>query len=248
MEKTFPYKLGDGSIPQANFGLIVLQPDETIEHDMRRLLPGSEVGIYTSRVPSASNVSTESLAQMEPTLSGAAELLPPQMNFDVVGYGCTSGTSVIGPKNISNLISCACRVRYVTEPVSALIAACGFLGVRKVAILSPYVSNVSQMLRSTLTKKGLQMVVLGSFNEGNEANVARITEKSIKEAALTLVKDSQAEAIFLSCTNLKTLNIINEIEVEANIPVLSSNQVLAWHMALLAAKTNFSERIGRLMA
>ena len=248
MEQTFPYELGKTVGAKANFGLIVLQSDETIEHDMRRLLPSLEVGIYTSRVPSDSNVSTESLAQMEPILSSATELFPSKMNFDVVGYGCTSGTSVIGPENISKLIRNACRVKYVTEPVSALIAACGFLGVRKIAFLSPYVANVSQTLRSILTKKGLEMAVCGSFNEGNEANVARISGQSIKEAAVALVQDSQAEAIFLSCTNLQTLNVINEIELECDVPVLSSNQVLAWHMALLAEKTDFSERVGKLMA
>jgi maleate isomerase len=248
LEQTFSYELGKTVGAKANFGLIVLQSDETIEYELRRLLPSAEVGIYTSRVPSGSDVSTESLVQMETTLSGAAELLPPPINFDVVGYGCTSGTSVIGPDNIAKLINYGCSVKHVTEPVSALIAACRALGVRKIAFLSPYVIEVSQTLRMLLAKNGLQTVVFGSFNEGNEAKVARITGQSITDAALSLVKGSHADAIFLSCTNLQTLNVIEEIEAECNLPVLSSNQVLAWHMSVLAQQTDFLERVGKLMA
>lgn len=248
MEKIYPYELGKTVGIKANFGLIALQSDETIEHDMRRLLPGPEVGVYTSRVPSGVNVSTESLSQMETTLSYAATLLPPPMDFDVVAYGCTSGTSVLGPENIAKLIGRGCRVKCVTEPVSSLIAASREINVNKIAFLSPYVAEVSQTLRSVLAKNGLETVVFGSFNEGNEAKVARITGTSIRAAALALVKDSAAEAIFLSCTNLQTLNVIEQIEAECNLPVLSSNQVLAWHMSVLAGQMNFSERIGQLMA
>jgi maleate isomerase len=248
LELVFPFELGKTVGTKANFGLIALQSDETIEHDLRRLLPGPEVGIYTSRVPSESDVSTESLAQMETTLSAAAKLLPPPMNFDVVGYGCTSGTSVIGSENIAKLIARGCRVNHVTEPVSALIAACRVLGVRKIAFLSPYVADVSQALRRVLAQNGLETTVFGSFDEGNEAKVARIAGHSIKAASLSLVEGSQAEAIFLSCTNLQTLNVIDEIEAQCGLPVLSSNQVLAWHMSVLAEQTDFSERVGRLMA
>ena len=247
LEQIFPYELSKTVGARANFGLIALQSDETIEHDMRRLLPSAEVGVYTSRVPSGTEVSTGSLAQMETTLSGAAELLPPPMNFDVVGYGCTSGTSVIGPNNVAKLIARGCSVKHVTEPVSALIAACRALDVRKIAFLSPYVAEVSQTLRSALALNGLETTVFGSFNESNEAKVARIEPQSIKAAALALVKDTEAEAIFLSCTNLQTLNVIDEIEVECNLPALSSNQVLAWHMAVLAGHTDFSERVGQIM-
>jgi maleate isomerase len=170
------------------------------------------------------------------------------MNFDVVGYGCTSGTSVIGPKNIAKLIARGCSVKHVTEPVSAMIAACRVLDIHKIAFLSPYVAEVSQTLRSVLAQNGLETVGFGSFNESNEAKVARIEPQSIKTAALGLVKDTPAEAIFLSCTNLQTLNVIDEIEAECNLPALSSNQVLAWHMSVLAEQTDFSERVGKLMA
>jgi len=59
--------------------------------------------------------------------------------------------------------------------------------------------------------------------------VARIAPDSIMAAARQAARG--ADAVFLSCTNLRTLDVIDALEAELGIPVLSSNQVLAWHMA-----------------
>ena len=56
MEKQFSYDLGSALGSETSFGLIVLQSDETIEHDMRRLLPSEGAALYTSRVPSGADV------------------------------------------------------------------------------------------------------------------------------------------------------------------------------------------------
>ncbi len=90
MAGPFPYALGQPVGARANMGLITLQADETIEYDMRRLMPQQGVGLYVSRIRSAPDVTSETLAQMEQDLPAAAGLLPDPIDFDVVGYGCTS--------------------------------------------------------------------------------------------------------------------------------------------------------------
>ena len=118
---------------------------------------------------------------------------------------------------------------------------------RKVGFLSPYIEDVSATLRSVLNGNGLEIVTFGSFNEARESNVARITPNSIRQAALDLVTESEAEVLFLSCTNLQTLDIIQDLEDATGIPALSSNLVLGWHMIKLAGR-NFQEpNMGRLM-
>ena len=67
-----------------------------------------------------------------------------------------------------------------------------------------------------------------------DARVARIDPSSLVEAARVLAERSDMDAVFLSCTNLQTLDVIEGLEAELNLPVLSSNQVLGWHMAQLA--------------
>jgi maleate isomerase len=214
-------------------GLIVLQADETLEGDMRAMMP-LETALYVSRVPSGDAVTSDTLAEMATHLTGAAALLPHAARFASIGYGCTSGAAEIGSDRVAGLIRAGADSPHVTNPLSALIAACQHLGVTRLALLSPYVAQVSAKLRDALARDGIETPVFGSFDEAEEAKVVRIDAASIVEAAVDLASQGGAEAIFLSCTNLRTLNVIDEIEGKTGLPCLSSNQVLAWHMAQAA--------------
>ncbi len=239
----FPYQLDD--FQPTTLGLIVLQSDERIESDFRQLTPKG-VQLFVSRVPSALEVSNETLAEMEAHLSAAASVLPRAPDFDVVGYGCTSGTAQIGAATIADRVRSGVETQAVTEPVSALVAACRALGVRQLGILSPYVEPVSKKLRSVLRDGGIETPQFGSFAEPTEEKVARILETSTLEAAWQLAQNGGIDAMFLSCTNLRTLNIIEPLERELGIPVLSSNQVLAWHMLGLAGMAPSDRAPGRI--
>jgi maleate isomerase len=214
-------------------GLVVLQADETIERDMRRLLL-PEVELLVSRVPSGTEVTPDSLHAMQEVLTEAAALLPTGANFSAVGYGCTSGTAQIGAVKIKSLIQDGIKTPHVSEPVSALIAACSALDVKKIGLLSPYIEPVSDRLRQVLAEAGITVTRLTSFNEPVEENVVRISGKSTVEAALKLANHDDCDVVFISCTNLRTLDVIETIEAMTGKPVLSSNQVLAWHLCQLA--------------
>jgi maleate isomerase len=212
-------------------GLVVLQTDETIERDMRRLLGNAP--LYVTRVPSAAEVTSDTLQQMADEISGAAALLPQALQFGAIGYGCTSGTAQIGPDQIASLVNAGAATENVSEPVSALIAACQHLGIKRLAFLSPYIAQVSDRLRGVLGDADIETPVFGSFDEAEEAKVVRINGTSIIDAARDLCADAKVDGLFLSCTNLRTLDVIAPLENELGMPVLSSNLVLAWHMSQL---------------
>ena len=107
----FDYQLERRNAPA--LGLIVLQSDETIEADFRRLMPPAAEWL-TTRVPAAPEVTSETLAQMEDHLTAAAELFPLGMRFGAIGYGCTSGTAQIGVSRVSELISSGAETDAVT--------------------------------------------------------------------------------------------------------------------------------------
>ena len=102
------------------------------------------------------------------------------------------------------------------------------------AFLSPYIEDVSGTLRAVLATGGVKTPVFGSFAEAEEAKVVRISGPSIIAAATDLCHGADVDALFLSCTNLRTMDVIDPLEQAIGMPVLSSNQVLAWHMARLA--------------
>lgn len=238
-----PFDLDAHRAPQ--IGLIVLQTDETIERDMKRLLP-EEVELLVSRVPSGAHVTLESLGAMEAELTHAAHLFPQSAAFAAVGYGCTSGSAQIGVDRVATAIQAEVDTDQITQPVSALINACRHLGVTRIALLSPYIQSVSVKLCAVLEEAGITVSAFASFNESIEEKVVRIAPASIIEAVLKLEATCDVDAVFISCTNLRTLDTINTLEAAMQKPVLTSNQVLAWDLMRIAKVDHKGRNAGTL--
>ena len=226
-------------------GLIVLATDETLEPEMRRMIPDS-APLYHSRIPSAPTVTKETLAAMAGEMTASAALLPASV-LRAVGYGCTSGATVIGPERVASLVGAALPGVPVTEPLSAVIAGLRALGARRLGFLTPYRPEVSAAMRAALEAAGIEIAAFASFEEEREATVARIAEASTLEAALRLAAAPGVEAVFASCTNLRTLGIVEVMEAESGRPFLSSNLALGWRMLSLAGLRPGSGAPGRLM-
>ncbi|MEM8653336.1 MAG: aspartate/glutamate racemase family protein [Pseudomonadota bacterium] len=241
----FPYLLEDD--PRPRLGLIVLRADETIEDDFRRCFPPEQVRLHISRVPSGQTLTPQSIHAMQEALPAAAYLLPRSVAFDVVGYACTSGTNLIGAKQVQTLIQSACSTALVTDPLSATFAAIRTLGLARIGIVSPYTAAIAQDLRAAFERAGIEVPSAVTFGEEIEANVARIAPTSLISAAHEVVRAAKIDGVFLSCTNLRTFGVIDGLEAELGLPVLSSNQVLAWHMAQQAKMGQMNSGVGRLM-
>ncbi len=225
----FPYQLQEDTLPR--LGLIVLQVDETIEQDFRRLFGPDRARLHVSRVPSGAELTPDSIARMEAALPAAAGLLPAPL--DVVGYACTSGTTLIGAQRVRGLVSDHVATGAVTDPLTAALARCRALGLGRIGIVSPYIASVAEPIRAAFERAGIAVPDTLSFGEEVEARVARIAPASIAEAARALARRAALEGIFLSCTNLRTLDILGPLSQELGVPLLSSNQCFAWHMASL---------------
>jgi len=231
----FNFQLSSDEKSSPPMGLIVLQVDETIEGEFREAFRASKNQIFVTRISSGLEVNAKTLTSMEQYITASAKLLPQSREFSVIGYGCTSASAIIGSEKISELIKSGCKTRKVTNPLLAAIEYAKHIGVRKLALLSPYIEEVNTPLRKAFENKGLSTEIFGTFGEGKEEKVARISEKSIAEAAISLGKNTSIEAVFISCTNLRTFNCLEKISDTIKKPVFSSNQSLAWHMKELSA-------------
>ncbi|MCP4206318.1 MAG: Asp/Glu racemase [Shimia sp.] len=244
--ETVPFTLGTPASGQTTLGLIVLKFDETLEQDFRRLFPSRDLSIYTSRVPSDPEVTQDTLLEMSNTLPASAALFPPAARFDVVGYGCTSGTTMIGAAKVAALVKQGVQTPTVTDPLTASIAACKALGITRLGMVTPYVESVSLPVQKAFEAAGIAVPHLVSFGEAGEENVARIDAASVKAAALQ-VGHQDVDAVFLSCTNLQTLDVIDSLEADLDKPVFGSNLALAWHMAKLSGAKLVANAPGRLL-
>lgn len=229
----FAYTLDDGSAAK-RLGIIVLQVDETIESDFRAMFRNVSAGIHVTRIASGDDLTPETIAAMAGRLTASAALLPPVQTFDVIGYACTSAACQLGPDRVTSLVRAGRAARHVSDPLTAAVAALKALEAKRLSIVSPYIDSVAAPLRGAFAANGLEVSASVSFGEQVEANVARIDAASIIEAAEHVARQAPTDAVFLSCTNLRTLGVIDQLEDRLGVPVLSSNQVLAWHMAGLA--------------
>lgn len=248
-----PYRtdpLRNDATAGVRLGLVILQSDEVIEGEFPTLLGpafGTDgIRLHVSRLPSGREVTLETLAAMEEALPTAVGLLPPGVDFDVVGYACTSGATIIGEARVTEAIHRARPEVATTNPLTAAKAALAALGMRRIGFVTPYVAEVSAAMRERLAAVGVETVSFGSFEVVEDGVVARMTPASILEAVITVGEAAPCDGVFVACTNLRAAGIIEEAEQRLGKPVVTSNQALAWHMLRLAGYREPLPARGRL--
>jgi len=255
----------DGFGGRARIGLVVLENDQTVEAELRGLWPDG-VTAFVTRIPMEDQVTPETLLAMEERIPAAAGLLPSTFGFDAIGYGCTSAATLIGEDGVDAAIRRAHPEVPNTNPMAAAVAAMGALGAARIGVVTPYSAEVTAGIVGHLTRKGLAVAVVGSFLEESDSVVARITEESVAAAVIQLVASDQAraepvretgaaragggagglDAVFVSCTSLRAFGIVEDLEADLGIPVVSSNLAFGWHLLRLAGVEDAIPGLGRL--
>lgn len=231
---------------RARFGLIVLQSEQTAEHELAELLRGEGVAVYHARIPNAMQVTPETLRAMEQHLPVAAALLPAAFDFDVIGYCCTSAATLIGEDRVAAILRAIHPRAKTTNPLTACKAAMAALGIRRFALVTPYAPAVTVEMQRNLAEAGFETGAVASFNQTDDFTVARISSQSILDAILVVGQRDSCQAVIVSCTSLRVLPVLAEAEARLGKPVISSNQATAWHMMRLSGLGEGRAGAGRL--
>ncbi len=239
--------LDEGISARARLGLIVLATDYTIEWEWRQIMAGlAGVGLYHARIPNSSQITPETLRAMEGQIAATARLLLPGSPFEVVAYGCTSASMVIGEEKVMDLIREVRPEAKTTTPVTAARAAFQALGMRRIALLTPYIQEINDMMRGYFEGRGVPVPVMGSYNIIDDIAVARLSAESLKSAALELGRHDSVDGVFVACTSIRLANVVEELEQALGKPVTSSNHAMAWHTLRLAGIGESIPGYGRL--
>ena len=97
-----------------------------------------------------------------------------------------------------------------------------------------------------LLKKNINVVSFSTFNLDLDIDFARIDPKYLSEI-LTNLNINDADALFVSCTALPALEILEEVEKKINKPVFSSNQTLIWDTIRSVGYKSSIEGYGKLL-
>ncbi len=231
---------------RARIGIVVLATDYTVEHEFRRIIKMPGVDFYHARICNSPSVTPESLAAMEPLLTDTAELILPGDELDVLAFGCTSASMVMGEEVVSARLRAAKPTARTTNPITAAFAAFEALRAKRIAVLTPYRRDVNEIVRNYFLSHGYQVPVFGSFNEEHDPTAAAIDADSLRNAVEVITKDRELDAVFVSCTSIRLAEAVVDIEADCGIPATSSNHAMAWHCLRLAGIQDTLPDLGRL--
>ncbi|MGB1254453.1 MAG: maleate cis-trans isomerase family protein [Thiolinea sp.] len=227
-------------------GLLVLSNDYVIERDFINMRPSDEVALFTSRMLFSPDCSIETLQQTGPRITDATSLLIPDGRLDVVAYGCTSGTAVLGFEGVQANIHKARPGVHCVTPLTASLAALDRFNAERLAVLTPYIDDINTQLANYLNSQGKTITAFNSFKLADTEAMAKLSSESIYQAALAADTDT-AEALFISCTAIRAVDVVERIEQKLGKPVVTAVQALFWQSLQLAGFTGRIEGYGRLL-
>lgn len=228
-------------------GLIVLATDHTSEADYARMVAGEGIGVYAARIPYANPTTPENLRKMQPDLTRGAGLILPGEELDAICYSCTAASAVIGDQAVEAAIHEAKPGVPVVTPPMAAVRGLTALGARTISVLTPYTVETSRPMRDYFDRAGFEIARFTCLGMEDDREMARISPASLVELAREATA-ADCDALFISCTAVRTAIAAPAIEAAIGKPVVGSNLATAWNVLRLCGDTRARPERGRLMA
>ena len=217
---------------RARIGLIVPANNTVCEPEMAALCPEG-VNTYSTRIPF--EPSLRGLRAMKNDVERASLELSSENISQIIVFCCTVGSLIGGPdydREIIELIERKTATPGITT-TTAVKAALDALKVKKIAVATPYTLEIDRLEASVLEQMGYSVTRMIGYHEHvpPEAFKNEMIGWLLPEVAYQLalkVNGKENEAIFISCTNFRAIEIIQRLEDETGKPVISSNQAAFW--------------------
>jgi maleate isomerase len=210
----------------AQRGIGVVAPfDFALDRELWRWAP-DDVSLYLTRLPFVPvPVTVEmaaALSNQRNVRRATRAVLAPEPH--VVAYACASGSFVDGRRGERQLerSMLAAGAPSATTTSGALLESLGMLGVRRISVVTPYIDSVTDRLLSYLAEGGVEVVA--SVGLGLLSHIWKVGYAEVVNAVCSVDRPA-AEAVFVSCTNVPTYDIIAPLEQMLGKPVLTANQV-----------------------
>ncbi|MEU9134547.1 aspartate/glutamate racemase family protein [Streptomyces sp. NPDC048404] len=216
-----------GPYPQRGVG-VVAPFDFALDRELWRWVP-DDVSLHLTRtpfVPVEVSLHLARLVSEHETLGDAVRALN-AVAPEVVAYACTSGSfvgGVAGERAMCEAMTRAGALPSLTTS-GALLAALEELGARRIALVTPYTVSVTQSLEEYLAEAGITVTERAFM--GLTRHIWKVPYRDVADMARRAARGA-ADALFISCTNLPTYDVIPQMEAELRIPVISANQVTMW--------------------
>lgn len=228
------------------FGLLVPSSNTTMEPEFWKMASGW-MTLHAARMR-LQEITVDALEEMEELMIEAAVRLA-DAGVDVIGYGCTSGSLFRGKdfdKEIEKKIEKETGISAVAT-AKAVIRALDELRIKRVCVATPYSDEINERLERYLEENGISVLNIKGLGIVRNTEVGNLDSRAAYELARQVVLP-ETQGIFISCTNFRTIEMIDTLEEELNVPVLSSNTATLWAMMKEAAVRRRVEGCGKLLS
>ena len=223
---------------RGKIGLIYPAPGIAGEVEFHKMAPEG-VAILTTRMP-LEKVDAEGLIKMGSYTEQAASLLA-QAKPDVIAFCCTTGSLVKGigyDKEIIRRIENHTGIAAITTS-TAVIDSLNTLKVKKIAVATPYPDEVNQREKVFIEDSGFEITAIKGLGVLDPQKMQNVRHEEMYRLAKEVFTEN-ADAIFISCTGIAVIDIIEPLEEDLGRPVITSNQATMW---AALRKINIGERI-----
>ena len=234
-----------GRHARAKIGFVLLATEQTIEDDMFQLRPEG-VGVHFARAAIPDSITVESLTRHAGDLARAAETILPDGSLDVICYACTSGSLVIGEENVFAELRKGAPKAEPTSIITAVLNASRTLGATRVAVATPYLDEINQQEADYMAAAGFEITNIQGLNLEKDSDMIRVRPEFLAEFAAS-VDTPDADALFISCGALRSLDIIEALEQKVGKPIICSNQAMMWDVLRRAGINDRIEGYGSLL-
>jgi maleate isomerase len=213
--------------PNPRIGLITLASDFRIEKDFNNVIHGKEIDLYSNRIHCYNPLTNETLKKMADDITDVTKEILPDQKLDCVAYGCTSGTIAAGYSSIYDKVNLAKPNTKVTTPITSAIKALKKLNINKISVFTPYTDEINQSVAEYFKKENIEVVSLTYFDIASDLDIGKVDPNYLFDI-LSEIDLSKSDGLFVSCTALPVLSLIDKLEKKLSKVVLSSNQTLIW--------------------
>jgi maleate isomerase len=230
-------------------GLISLHSSVVTESEMWAMAaPG--ISVHTSRLK-IGKITVQDIDSMmkSPELEESVRLVA-GAPIDVLCFGGTSASFLHGTAFDVQLLAkmrCWAPGIQVTTASTATLHALSEVGAGTIGLATPYADEIHERAVRFLQENGHRIIRSKNLGIDSDHELAEVPLEQVYDLTLS-VDHPEASAIYISCTNLRTVGVIAELERRLNKPVISAVQALFWHSLVLANVMGARPGYGHLLS
>ena len=227
-------------------GLIALSSDYIIEKDFNTILKDKKIDLFVNRIESFNPLTKKNLIKMSNKVTNATNNILPGEKIDCIAYACTSGTIAVGFKSIKKKVIKAKPSTKLSTPSNSSIKALRKFKIKRIAIFTPYPKKLNNEVIEFFKNNKFKVTSNSYFDISSDINIGKISANYLYKV-LSGMNFKDAQALFISCTALPALSIIEKLEKKLGIMVFSSNQTLIWDSLNKIGYKNKIQGYGKLL-